>query len=406
MIEGMLGRVRVGDSHPVRIMAVINLSRESFYKGSVALPDEALAIASAMKDEGADLIDIGAVSTAPGAPAISESLERERLIPSLKEILANVDVDISVDTQRASIAGESLSCGATCVNDVSGLKDPEMIRAVAEYDSSAIIMASRERPGDLLTLDEIIPALAERSRAAISAGVYSEKICIDPGVGRWIAEKIPEHDLAILDGFRRLRALDHPVLAAISRKSFIGARLNQPDPAQRLCGSLAATAIAVYNGAHVVRTHDVSSSLDTIRMAQAVRGRPAAAEGDCIEVEILGSIGHGRDLIEPLRRVEVDERGADILCRKGSFRILSIRGLSSMESIIIKQEMLARGGDAAIPKLALRCDPRPEEVLVLGTLAQISGLVRNLDSQPFRLPEVGKAIDTALKQLDDPGRYR
>ena len=77
-----------------------------------------------------------------------------------------------------------------------------------------------------------------------------------------------------------------------------------------------------------------------------------------------------------------------------------------MEAIIIKQEMLARGGDAAIPKLALRCDPRPEEIIVLGTLAQVSGLVNNLKAQPFRLPEIGKAIDTALKLLDDPGRYR
>lgn len=409
MIEGSLGRVQAGDLLPVRIMAVINLSRESFYKGSVAAPAKALDLARAFVEEGADIIDLGAVSTAPGSPAINESQERERLFPALKEIVENVDACISVDTQRASIADDALSLGAECINDVSGLLDPGMAKAVAGYDGSAIIMASRHRPGDLLTLDEIIPVLGERCRKAVDAGVSPHKICVDPGVGKWTAEKTPAHDLAILDGFYRLRALYRPILAAVSRKSFIGARLNQPDPAQRLCGSIAATAIAVYNGAHIVRTHDVSTSLDAIRMAQGIRGRPPQAGGEMhgdVRVEVLDWMGNGQDLIEPLRRIEIDERGAETLIKKGSFRILTVRGLSSMEAIIIKQEMLARGGDAAIPKLALRCDPRPEDVIILGTLAQISGLVKNLKAQPFRLPEVGKAIDTALNLLDDPGRYR
>ncbi len=405
MIEGSLGRVRLGDLLPVRIMAVINLSQESFYKGSVAAPAAALDLARAFMNEGTDIIDIGAVSTAPGSPAISESLERERLFPALKEIVDNVDICVSVDTQRASIADGALALGAECINDVSGLLDPGMAKAVANYDGSVVIMASRHRPGDILTMDEIIPVLGERSRKAVDEGISPHKICVDPGVGKWTAEKTPAHDLAILDGFYRLRALYRPIMAAVSRKSFIGARLSQPDPAQRLCGSIAATAIAVYNGAHVVRTHDVSASLDAIRMAQAIRGRPPQAE-DGAQVEVLDWTGSGRDLVEPLRRIEIDERGAETLIKKGSFRILAVKGLSSMESIIIKQEMLARGGDAAIPKLALRCDPQPEEVIILGTLAQILGLVKNLKAQPFRLPEIGKAIDTALNLLDDPGRYR
>jgi dihydropteroate synthase len=405
VIEGLLGRVLVGDMHPVRMMAVINLSRESFYRGSVATPNEALDLARTVKSKGADLIDIGAVSTAPGSPAISESLEQERLFPSLKEILDNVDIGISVDTQRASIASKALAFGAECINDVSGLLDPGMAKAVAEYDASAIIMASRHRPGDLLALDDIIPVLGERSQNAVDEGVSQHKICVDPGIGKWIPEKTPAHDLAILDGFSRLRVLDRPMMAAVSRKSFIGAKLNQPDPAQRLCGSIAAAAIAVYNGAHIVRTHDVSASIDAVRMAQAIRGRPPQVDGE-IKVEALEWTGFGRDLAMPLRRIEVDERGAEILLKKGSFRILRVIGLTSMEAIIIKQEMLARGGDAAIPKLALRCDPKPEEIIVLGTLAQVSGLVNNLKAQPFRLPEIGKAIDTALKLLDDPGRYR
>jgi len=405
LIEGTIGRIKVGDLHPVRVMAVINLSVESFYKGSVATADHAISKARSLAEEGADLIDLGAVSTAPGSPRIDESLERERLLPALQQII-DQGLEISVDTQRARIADKALSMGATCINDVSGLMDPSMAKTVADHDASVVIMASRRVPGDLLTMDHILDVLAERVSSAVEAGVDRDKIVVDPGVGKWIPEKKPENDLAILDGFRRLRALGRPIMAALSRKSFIGARLNQPDPSKRLYGSLAATAVAVYNGAHIVRTHDVSMSLDTIRMAEAIRGRPPRSEEENISVEVLGYLGHESDLADVLRRAEVDPGGYRALCRKGSFRVLAVGGISSMEAIIIKQEMLARGGDAAIPKMALRCDPDPQRILVLGTLSQISGLTRKLKDQPFRLPFVGKAIEEALRQIDDPERYR
>ena len=406
MIEGILGRIPVGDSHPVRLMGIINLSRESFYKGSVAGPNEALSLAAAMQEQGADIIDLGAVSTAPGSPPISEAVERERLFPALKNILDNLDINISIDTQRASIAGDALSRGAACINDVSGLSDPNMAVSVAEYDGSLIIMASRQRAGDLLQINEIIALLGERVRAAAQAGICPAKISVDPGIGKWIPEKTPAHDLAILDGMLRLRVLQRPVVAAISRKSFIGERLHKPDPFQRLAGTLAATAIAVYLGAHIVRTHDIAASLDTIAMAKAIRGRPAEAEDEEMEVEVLGYLGQGEDMAENLRRTEVDERGVRTLCKKSSFRILAVRGVSSMEAIIIKQEMLARGGDAAIPKLALRCDPRPEEVLIFGTSHQIAGLVKNLSGQPFRLSRLAARIDEATTMIESPERFR
>lgn len=405
MIEGRIGRIKVGDLQPVRVMAVINLSKESFYKGSVATANQALAKARSLAEEKADLIDLGAVSTAPGSPRIDESLERDRLLPALRQLL-DQGLGVSVDTQRASIADKALSMGATCINDVSGLLDPSMAKTVADHDASVVIMASRRVPGDLLTVGDILDTLAERVSSAVKVGVDRDKIVVDPGIGKWIPEKEPAHDLAILDGFQRLRALGRPIMAALSRKSFIGARLDQPDPSKRLCGSLAATAVAVYNGAHIVRTHDVSMSLDTIRMAEAIRGRPPRSEEENISVEVLGYLGHESDLADPLRRAKVDPGGHRALCRKGSFRVLAIGGISSMEAIIIKQEMLARGGDAAIPKMALRCDPDPQKSIVLGTLSQILGLTRKLKDQPFRLPLVGKAIEEALKQIDDPERYR
>jgi dihydropteroate synthase len=387
-------------------MGVINLSRESFYKGSVAGPHEALSLAAAMQEQGADMIDLGAVSTAPGSPPISEAVERERLFPALKDILENLDITISIDTQRSGIAADSLSLGAACINDVSGLYDPHMAAGVAEYDGSLIIMASSQRAGDLLHLNEIIALLGERVRAAVQIGVCREKISVDPGIGKWIPEKAPAHDLAILDGMQRLRVLGRPVVAALSRKSFIGERLHKPDPFHRLAGTLAATAIAVYLGAHIVRTHDIAASRETVAMAQAIRGRPEFSADGEMEVEVLGYLGQGEDMAENLRRTQVDDRGFGTLCRKSSFRILSVRGLSSMEAIIIKQEMLARGGDAAIPKLALRCDPRPEEVLIFGTTHQIAGLVKNLSGQPFRLSRLAARIEEAIAMIGSPERYR
>jgi len=243
-------------------------------------------------------------------------------------------------------------------------------------------------------------------RAAIEAGVSLKKISVDPGVGKWIPEKTPAHDLAILEGFGRLRCLGQPVVAALSRKSFIGARLNLPDPRDRLAGTLAATAIAVFLGAHIIRTHDISASLDTVHMAEAVRGRSATAIVEDIQAEVVARLGYGQDLSEILRRAEVDERGWATLCKKGSFRVVAVQGVSSMEALIIKQEMLARGGDAAIPKLALRCDPSPEEILIMGTISQIFGLVNNLKTQPFRLSQVAVAIEEALGQIENPECYR
>jgi dihydropteroate synthase len=407
-IEGLIGKIRLGDLHPVRVMGVINLSHESFYEDSVAGEGAVLERALSFAKEGAEVLDLGAVSTAPGSPAIPEEEERRRLFPALEVVLDGVEgeVAISVDTQRAKIADEALSMGASCINDVSGLLDPEMARTVADHGGSLIIMASKERPGDILKMGDIVASLGCRLKDATEAGVSPEKVTVDPGIGRWTPPKGPGHDLAILDGLSRLRVLKRPVMAAVSRKSFIGAVLKRPDPAERLQGSLAVTAIAVYNGAHLVRTHDVAASLETIRMAEAIRGGPSTsrAEGK-IEVEVFAHSGHPRDLSWTFARLGVGEDGSRALGVKGSFRALSLRGVTSPEAIVIKQEMLARGGDAAIPMGALRCDPGDMEVLVLGTMAQVRGLVKNLRGQPFNLPAVAGAIEEALARMEDPKRY-
>lgn len=406
-IEGFIGDIRLGDLHPVRVMGVINLSRESFYQESYAGGKAVLERALAFAEEGGEVLDLGAVSTAPGSPPISEEEERRRLFPALEAVLDGLgdEVVISVDTQRAKVASDALAVGASCINDVSGLRDPEMAETVADHDGSLIIMASKERPGDILGLGEIVANLGERLKAAKDAGVSKDKVTVDPGIGRWTPAKGPGHDLAILDGLSRLRVLNRPVMVAVSRKSFIGSVLGRTSPSERLPGSLAATAVAVYNGAHLVRTHDVAASMETIRMAEAVRGRPSASRNGGIEAEVFAFWGHPRDLYQTFARLGVEEGGMPSLGRKGSFRALSIRGVTSMEAIVIKQEMLARGGDAAIPMGALRGDPGEMEVLVLGTEAQVRGLGKNLKSQPFNLPAVAGAIEGALERMDDPKRY-
>jgi len=391
-------------------MGVINLSRESFYEESFAGHDAVLERALAFAKEGAEVLDLGAVSTAPGSPAIPEDEERRRLFPALEVVLERLgdEIAISIDTQRSKIADVALSMGASCINDVSGLLDPDMARTVADHDGSLIIMASRERPGDLLNMGDIVESLGERLRVAAEAGISLEKVTVDPGIGHWIPPKGPGHDLAILDGLSRLRVLNRPAMAAVSRKSFIGAVLNKSDPAERLQGSLAATAIAVYNGAHLVRTHDVAASMDTIRMAEATRGGPSSSSSRSkgrIEVEVFAYSGHPRDLSWAFTRLGVGGDGSRALGGKGSFRALALRGVTSMEAIVIKQEMLARGGDAAIPMGALRCDPGEMEVLVLGTVAQVRGLVKNLLGQPFNLPAVAGAIEETLEQIENPKRY-
>jgi len=405
-IEGLLGRIPAGDRYPVRVMAVINLGEESFYKGSVASPDGLLERAWALLDEGADMIDLGAVSTAPGSPSITMERERERLIPALSLLRDNMDVEISVDTQRSDLADCALSRGASCVNDVSGLLDPDMASTIADHDASLVIMASRRRPGDILRMKDIIRLLAERLDIACEAGISRERIIVDPGVGRWIPEKGFEHDLAILDGLERLRVLERPVLAALSRKSFIGTVLDLPSPTDRLAGSLAAAAIAVYNGAHILRTHDVARSLDAITLARAVRGRPAEALRPGIEVEVLERSGHRDDMQCRLKGVGAGEGALVHLGVKGAFRLISLKGISSMEALIIKQEMLARGGDAAISREALRCAKLPQTVLIMGTLAQIMGLSKKLRLQPFDLPVVAEALEEALDGDEDVQRYR
>ncbi len=287
-----MGPLQVGDRLPVAVMGVLNLSPESFYTGSVVKPEEVYERGVKLVEEGANLLDVGAMSTRPGATVISAEEERERVTQAF-ESLRGIGVPLSVDTQRASVAEVALRKGAEVVNDVSGFKsDPEMAKVVAERGASAILMASWVKPGEFLlarrgeserisTLDGIIEALRSSLELSLRAGVSEERIVVDPGIGFSVGPQTSsggevvkgnwhERDVRVLAGLRGLRVLGRPICVGVSRKSFIGRILGLPDPADRLAGSLGASVMAVVNGAHVLRTHDVRETVHAVRVAEAI----------------------------------------------------------------------------------------------------------------------------------------
>ena len=274
-INSCIAGIWVGDSHPVRIMGVLNLGPESFYKGSVVnTAKDATAKAVQMVDDGAEFLDLGAVSTAPGVSKISSEKERAKLIPVLKAVLDAVDVPISVDTYRSEIALETLKLGARIINDVSGFtKDAKMVKVLAEYDAPSVIMATQKKIGDPLTMPKIIDCLKRSIEHAMKNNYEPKNIVVDPAIGRWVPEKTYQYNLDIIKQLTMLEELKRPILVGISRKSFIHEILDRPDPNDRLAGTLSTTAIAVYNGAHIVRTHDVAVTSDVVRIAKLLRDK-------------------------------------------------------------------------------------------------------------------------------------
>ena len=258
----------MGDGLPVAVMGVINVSPESFHAGSVRRLDDVLATAQAMVDAGAALIDVGARSTAPYLPTeITESEETARLVPAVELLAAKLSVPVSADTARPEPVRAALEAGARVINDVSTLRDPAVARLVASHAASLILMAA-PAPGVIIR-----SILADGLRRARAAGISQSRIVVDPGIGFFRAEHLTwdEWDARVLAGLASLRSLARPICVGVSRKSFIGAILERPETGDRLAGSIGATAIAVVNGAAVVRAHDVRETCDAVRVAERIR---------------------------------------------------------------------------------------------------------------------------------------
>jgi dihydropteroate synthase len=289
-----LGSLRVGGDSPVRVMAAINVSPESFYKGSVATaPGEIAERAKEAVALGADLIDIGAMSTAPYLKnEVTQEVEADRVVSALRAI-EGIDAVVSVDTMRSSVAEAALKKGASVINDVSGLKnDKAMGSVVKRHGASLLAMAHSPRSSAGRPVPVVQRALRETLRIAGAAGIPKDRIVLDPGIGFFREEGAgrayspqrsmtwADWDVEVLAGLRRFESLGLPVCVGLSRKSFIGKVLKLEGPEQRLIGSVAATAVAVMNGADLVRTHDVAETVQCVRMVEAVMGRAAAARRD------------------------------------------------------------------------------------------------------------------------------
>lgn len=399
MIEKTIAGLKVGDAQPVRVMGVINLSRESFYKGSVVSLDSVLDATLKMVEEGADLIDVGARSTWPLAAKISKEEERMRLIPAIKT-LADVTVPISVDTMYADIAGEALDAGAWIINDVSGFTaDSRMVEVAKEHNCPVILMASNKVPGDPVGMKAIMDSLERIINQAEGKGITPDNIVIDPAIGRWTTEKIPMYDYETIDNLQRLRIFEKPILAAISRKSFIGETLNKP-AGERLYGSLAATAIAVRNGAHIIRTHDVAPTVDAVRVAQRARARiPAVSSGD-YEAELLG-ISNQEDAARLMTSIGATKAGSQVMKNKTVLLNILLKNISTTEALIIKQEMLARGGDAALPREAVSHEVDKVNLIITGTQLQVERFINKIKHQVRELPLIAAMLTELINKKND-----
>ena len=276
-IRAALAGVHLGDGLPVAVMGALNVSPGSFYAGSVvAGGDDLLRAAERMAREGASLLDVGAMSTAPYlSGSISASEEAERLGWAVGILASKLGVPVSADTSRAEPARAALGAGAAIINDVRGLTaDPALAPLVAGAGAGLIIMAS-ERGGaeGQPPVDAVMELLEESLRIAIQAGISDERIVVDPGIGFFRRRGIAWHewDCEILAALGRLRELDRPVCVGVSRKSFVGEIAGEADPGRRLPGSLAAVAAAVLGGANLIRAHDVGETVQAVRVAEAIR---------------------------------------------------------------------------------------------------------------------------------------
>ncbi|MDD1768057.1 MAG: dihydropteroate synthase [Methanomassiliicoccales archaeon] len=257
-----------------KVMGVLNVTPDSFSDGGAFInKEDAVRRAFEIADQGADLIDIGGESTRPFSEPVSEKEEMDRVLPVLEEVAPSLCVPISIDTMKPAVARKAVELGARMVNDVSGLRNREMIDTVAELDVPVVVMHMRGIPKTMQVdvryddiVGDIMLYMAERMGEAIERGVREEKIMLDPGIG---FGKELHHNLEIIRRLREFRSLGRPIVIGPSRKGFIGKVLGLPS-GERLEGSLAGVAASILNGANIVRVHDVKETVRVCRMLDAI----------------------------------------------------------------------------------------------------------------------------------------
>jgi len=265
------------------VMGILNVTPDSFSDGGVFLSrDGALAQALRMAGEGADIIDIGGESTRPGARPVSVQEEIDRVIPVIEAVHERIPLPISIDTTKPEVMRAAVDAGAGLINDVLALRAEGALMAAAALNVPVCLMHMQGEPRTMQDdprYDDVVADVAgflrERLRAARAAGIPSRNLVIDPGFG---FGKTLEHNLELLRGLGKLRELDVPMLAGLSRKSMIGKALGLPVE-RRLQASVALAVMAVQNGARIVRVHDVGPTVEALRMWQAVYPGVASGQG-------------------------------------------------------------------------------------------------------------------------------
>ena len=255
------------------IMGILNVAPDSFSDGGLFFNQEmAIEHAKQMVKDGAQIIDVGGESSRPGSEPVSEEEELRRVKPVIERLVKEVNVPLSIDTCKPSVAGECINLGASLVNDIAGLRNKEMIKLLAKHKTPVVVMHMKGEPKNMQknpayknVVKEVKEFLSDRINEARKAGI--EDIIIDPGIG---FGKTTEHNLQILKRLGEFKELGCPILIGPSRKSFIG-NITGMLPNERLEGTLAAVAVSIMNGANIVRVHDVKECFRAVQIADAIR---------------------------------------------------------------------------------------------------------------------------------------
>lgn len=259
------------------IMGILNVTPDSFSDGGLwADPDRAVAHAVTLVEEGADIIDIGGESTRPGSSPVAADEELRRVVPVIERLAGILDVPLSVDTYKGAVAARALAAGAEIVNDISGLSfDADLAGTVARWGAGLVVMHTRGMPATMQDdtrygslPDEVRAGLDRSVRRALAAGVAAEQIVVDPGIG---FAKDRQGNLELLRSLKQLLDLGRPLLVGTSRKGFTATAAGRP-VGGRLFTTAATVALAVANGARIIRVHDVAAMRDVADMAWEIAG--------------------------------------------------------------------------------------------------------------------------------------
>ncbi len=269
------GDVELECGHRTLVMGVLNVTPDSFSDGGRFFGERAAVDRGiAMVDEGADIVDVGGESTRPGAAAVPVREEMDRVLPVIERLAGHVPVPISVDTRHAEVARRALDAGASIVNDVTAGRDPDMFEVVRDTRAGYVLMHMRGEPATMQeapyyedVVAQVTEFLRERVEAAGLAGIQTDRLAVDPGIG---FGKNLEHNLALLHDVDRLIGLGRPIVVGPSRKRFIGALLDGLPEDERLEGTIGAVAWLAVRGAHVVRVHDVLEVGRALRVVDAI----------------------------------------------------------------------------------------------------------------------------------------